>query len=338
MSEEAASIVVCEACPSRRLSIERLVAGALTDAAAASLRRHMTECERCGGYHTWVRTHATATHALMTRPRKAPALTAVRRQIQNQISAATLQEAARALTGLADWYLLRREEPDQRLWLSRPCARSRGVLSSRMGHAVERVTGSPWLRAPKKLRDILESLPTETAGLTNRSMCRALLDAAIELDRRCFPAIEARAALIREGGYREIDLLQEDWELLSAADDAARRAEALSSRALWLSITQSDVDGALKLVEEAVPLEPSRAIHLFNTWFFALILDDEPRAKKYRNMLQVHMKTAGHSQAFARACRTACTASLSDAFSQSYLAASPYEKALKDLDQIFEVP
>ncbi|MEW6742545.1 MAG: hypothetical protein AB1486_07285 [Planctomycetota bacterium] len=338
MNEETASILVCQPCPSRRLSIERLVAGSLTDAAAASLRRHVAECERCQGYHTWVRTHATVTHAIMTRLRRSPGLAAVRRQLQNGIGTMTSQEAARALTGLADWYLVRREEADQRVWLSRPCARSRSLLDSRMEDAVGRLAGTPWLRAPKKLRAILESLPAETASLTNRSMCRALLDAAIELDRRCFPAILARAALIREDGYHDIDRLQQYWELMSSADDPRLRGEALSNRALWLSITQNDVDGALKLLEEAALIEPRRPSHLFNAWFFGLILNDKPRAKEYRDKLGVHMKTVGCSQAFARAFRTACTTSLSDAFSQSHLAVSPYEKALEDLGHIFEVP
>ncbi|MEW6741816.1 MAG: hypothetical protein AB1486_03570 [Planctomycetota bacterium] len=338
MNEANASILVCEPCPSRRLSIERLVAGSLTDAAAASLRRHIAGCERCQGYQTFVRTHASATHAIMTRPRRRPGLAAIRRQLRDGIPAMTSQEAARALTRLADWYLVRREEADPGIFVSRPCAGSRTVLSSRLEDAVQRLAGTPWLRAPKRLRGILESLPTHAAGLTNRSMSRALLDAAIELDRCSFPAIVARAALIREDDYRDIERLQEDWELMSSADDARLRAEALAGRSLWLSMTQSDVDGALKLVEEAVLVDPSRPIHLFNAWFFALILNDKPRAKKYRDMLQAHVNAAHCGQAIARDFRSVCAASLSGAFSQSYLAASPYEKALEDLDHIFEVP
>ncbi|MEW6745966.1 MAG: hypothetical protein AB1486_24775 [Planctomycetota bacterium] len=337
MTPSEQHIVVARACPSRMAAIDRLMQGQLGSADREALERHILGCTACHGYREWLRAEYVVARKMVERQATQVALECVRRDLEHRISRFRASEAAGALTELARWHLVRRENADTTVYAQhRPQALS--VSTDRAARALQRLEKAPGI-GPNPLAGIappdLDHVLAPGEPPNHRLISRQAVDLALEIDPKCYHALLVRGYLIREADYAEMDQFAKDLEALLASSRADLRAQALALRAVSVSMVDADINSAISWVAKAVELDPSNLDHAFNGWLFSLVAGNPTSARAFRRSLLDSLKPAAlrstaRTRAFTAAIRFACE--------EGHLAAGVSQKCLKETERLFAGP
>ncbi|MEW6746198.1 MAG: hypothetical protein AB1486_25945 [Planctomycetota bacterium] len=331
MSVVKPRIVVASPCPSRRLALERLVMDQLQHRAREALQRHLESCPGCQGYREWLWAHDGQVKALFERPVGNVQLSEARRRLETLVSDMSASQAASALTKLAEWYFARREDADPTVYLLRePPSKPR--LRELAKEAFERWRESPWGKNPRASKDRTERLELildPSLDTEKRSACRLAVDLALEIDARCYRALVVRTRLVREAGWVESTVFENDCEILQASDEPAVQAEGLSLVGTRLSMLDGDVVAATLSCERAAQVRPGEPDYEFNAGLLRLVAGDGKASKRHFEATLAHFAGSERLKAQRQRRMAAYAAALQRAFDEGFLRRAAYRGALR---------
>ncbi|MEW6747225.1 MAG: hypothetical protein AB1486_31210 [Planctomycetota bacterium] len=330
MTPSPAVIVIAKACPNRAAAIERLVQGQLGAPDREALEHHLHTCARCQGYREWLRVESMTARDLAAQRATQVALDHVRRDLEQRIAHMRASEAAVALTELARWHLVRRAAADPTLYASHTPS-SASQTRRRVERAVEQLRSTPWkVGGTNQIEETgLSVVLDPDRDLDHRTLSRAALDLALQIDSYCFPAITARSTLIHEDGYRELRTLELDWERLLRRGDSRMQAEAHAQRACWLSKVQGALDDSTGDFLKAHQLNPARADYAYNAWLLAEIQGRRGVSASAWSGLRAASRR--YTGARRRRALQAFACALDYALSECHLSRSAYSRCSKAL-------
>ncbi|MEW6743610.1 MAG: hypothetical protein AB1486_12710 [Planctomycetota bacterium] len=323
-------------CPGRAGPIERLVHEGIGPGGHEALVAHIRSCERCQTYLHWIRAYDSLAARLIVTQRWARNAERTKELMSRRLREAHHAELANWLVRLAERHMLSRKDPDHGLFLSTNPAAAQ-LVRERIEKALDRTLAAPWIalefeRCPEVLQ--LREIISPRAVVDSRASARMCLDLAVSLDPRCYRGLELTGYLIREGGYKEIQLLEACWEAMLSANDPRVRAEALAQRAVWLGVCTGDLDSATALTTEAYELDPRRLDAPFNAWFFCNVAGSPKTGARYLRSLRATMRHVEPPRWLLSRAAKSYRAALQEAARDGFLPAATYRRCSRNLENL----